>query len=549
MSKRAMLIVLVGASILGGAATFWGYKIFDQIEQQQLMQAVLSKELATARTQLHGIQQAVRQEPVGASASSTNWREVQRRVEHGVVQVFSSMGHIHWLKPYRSPDEVVTTGSAFFINEKGDMLTNYHVVGQARSVMVRIPRLGQQQYRARVVGACPERDVALLALTDAAREEIEKKLGDIQPLRFGDSDQIGRTQEVMALGFPLGRSSLKSTIGNISGWDNCGGKSLIQLTSPLNPGNSGGPAVNVAGEVIGINAAGIPSAQNTGFCIPINEISHILEDLYKKPLVRKPVLGADFSFYLDTMREYLGNPEGGGWYVTHVYKDTMLDRVGVKEGDVLYDINGYALDCYGEVEVAWSPDSRVSAMDLLNRYSVGDTIHMIFYRKGEKREVSLMLDDSFVLPVRRLFPEFEKIDYELCGGMVIVPLSINVISALLEYDNSLASVLTRYARPDAQYEQALIITHVFPDSPAKDAKLLEPGLIIESLNGKPVRTLTDLRSAILKGRKEKFLTITTQYDRRFIVLSYDEIRTKEAALARQNGYAISPLVKALGGKA
>jgi S1-C subfamily serine protease len=535
---------LICAMIGGGA--YWYTTLQNQQEQHNQLFQVLTKELASTRTQLLSMQQEVRHEAASVPTSASNWLHVQKQIENGVVQVFSSVARINWLRPYRAPDEVMGAGSAFFINQSGDMLTNYHVVNQARSVMIRIPRLGQTQYRALVVGVCPERDVALLRLVDKARTEIEAKLGTITCMSLGDSDQVGRTQEVMALGFPLGRTSLKSTIGNVSGWEHMGGQSLVQLTSPLNPGNSGGPAVNNRGEVIGINSSGIMSAQNTGFFIPINEVKHILADLYKTPLLRKPVLGGDFSIYLDTMREYLGNPPGGGWYVNHVYKGTLLDRAGIKAGDVLYQVNGYDLDCYGEVEVSWAPDARVLVLDLLNRYNIGDTIHLVLYRRGERKECSIVLDDSFILPVRRMFPDFEAIDYEVFGGMVLLPLSINVINALLEYDNSLASVLARYARADAQYEQAVIITHIFPDSPAKDAKLLDVGLIIESVNGYKISTLRELRAALLAHRKEKFFTVTTQHDRRFAILAYDDVREKESKLAGLHGYAVSNLVKALG---
>jgi serine protease Do len=543
--NRTKIISSVIVFIIIGAIAVGGYILYQQHQLQAHHYAILTKELATTRTQLLNVQQEVRHEAASVPTTASNWLHVQKNVEHSVVQIFSSVARINWLRPYQTPDEVTSAGSAFFINEKGDLLTNYHVVNHARSVMIRLPRLGQLQYRAEVVGVCPERDVALLRLTEKARVQIEAKIGQIPYVIFGDSDQVGRTQEVMALGFPLGRFSLKSTIGNISGWEHIGGQSLIQLTSPLNPGNSGGPTVNNRGEVIGINSSGIFSAQNTGFFIPINEITHILADLYTTPLLRKPVLGADFSIYLDTMREYLGNPDGGGWYVTHVYKGTLLDRAGVQSGDVLYQINGYDLDCYGEVEVSWATDTRVSALDLLNRYNMGDVISLVLYRQGERKEVTITLDDSFILPVRRMFSDFEKIEYEMFGGMVILPLSINVINALLDYDNSLASVMTRYARPDAQYEEGLVITHVFPDSPAKEAKLLDPGLIIDTINGRKVRTLADLRVALLRHKKEKFFTITTQHERRFIVLSYDEVRQKEAKLALQNGYMVSRLVKAL----
>ena len=361
---------------------------------------------------------------------------------------------------------------------------------------MRLPRLGQEQLNAEIVGVCPERDIALLRLPDRVKIRIIASIGSIPFLALGDSDEVIRTQEVMALGFPLGRLSLKSTIGNVSGWERIGCQSFIQLTSPLNPGNSGGPAINQDGVVIGVNSAGIQGAQNTGFFIPITEVKHVLRDLRTTKLLRKPVLGGDFAMYLDPVREYLGNPEGGGWYVTNVYEGTLLARAGVQRGDVLYEINGYKLDKYGDIEVSWATDSRVSVLDLLNRYGMGDTLSLVVYRKGKRKDCSLILDDSFVLPIRKVYPDFEPVDYEVCGGMVFMELNLNIIQALLNHDSSLASILTQYLRPEKQYETVVIVTHVFPGSPAKEAKLIDVGLIVDTINGVKVRTLSQLRHAI-----------------------------------------------------
>lgn len=532
-------IFFVAVLITGGMYTMRTIRT-SQVRTHDLM----TEELSRLRAQMQTMQAQVRDEVTAAPVTTGTWQAVQHAVEDGVIQVFTHMGRFNWLRPYRAPEEVTSVGSGFFINEKGEFLTNYHLVAQARSVMVRLPKLGQKQFKAEVIGVCPDRDIALMRLTDKARAEVEEKVGTIAHLILGDSDQVGRTQEVMALGFPLGKLSLKSTIGNVSGWEHAGsGQSFIQLTSPLNPGNSGGPAVDTRGTVIGVNTAGVVGAQNTGFFIPITEVKHVLRDLYKTKLLRKPVLGGDFSIYMDNVREFLGNPSGGGWYVTHVYNNTLLAKAGVHTGDVLYEINGHALDEFGDVEVSWAPDTKVSVTDLLNRYVMGDTLRLVLYRRGKRKEVSLTLDDSFVLPVRKMYPEFENIDYEIFGGLIVMPLNINLINIFLEHDNSLASFLTQFARPENQYQQCLVITHVFPDSPAKDSKLLGVGLILDEVNGTKVETLSDLRTALLQGRRSKFVTITTQYDRRFVALEYDEIREKEMVLAQVHGYTMSPLLK------
>ena len=120
---------------------------------------------------------------------------------------------------------------------------------------------------------------------------IKRVLGSIPFLPLGDSDLIHRSDEVLALGYPLGQQSLKSTTGVISGRE----QHLIQMSAAINPGNSGGPSLNTKGEVIGINSAGIPAAQNVGYMIPINDLKIVLADLYKVKLLRKPFLGVLFN--------------------------------------------------------------------------------------------------------------------------------------------------------------------------------------------------------------------------------------------------------------
>lgn len=533
-------LILV-CSLAGGMALRCTYDLFtaSRLPAKKATDP-LQQELNGLRQQMQTLAKAIQitniQQGQGGGTTSP-WLEVQRTVEDAVVQVFSHVTPLNWLEPYKAPREGLGSGSGFFISADGDMLTNYHVVAQARQVKVRLPHLGQERFDVDVVGVCPDRDIALLRLTDEVKEKVIAKLGKVPYLPLGESDTVGRTQEVMAVGFPLGRLSLKSTIGNVSGWERFGSQSFIQLTSPINPGNSGGPTFNNRGEVIGVNTAAIPNAQNTGFFIPITEVRSALRDLYSTKLLRKPVLGGDFSIYTDHTRELLGNPPGGGWMVMRVYPNTLLERAGVQAGDVLYSLNGYELDMYGDVEVSWATDSKVSVLDLLNRYMIGDVLQMVVYRRGERREVALTLDDSFMLPIRKMYPDFEEIEYEIFGGMIVMPLNINVINALLEADSSLATYLTKYARPENQYEEVLIVTHIFPNSPAREAKLLNAGNIIDEINGQRVRTLAQFREAVAAANAgTRFMTVTTLCERVLAVLSMEEIRAKEPFLAKLYGY-------------
>jgi len=507
--------------------------------------AGMSSALSATRRTVYQLSRAVKSKETPTNIKASSWIGVQRCVEDAVVQVFTETAHIDWLEPYRPRVEGASGGSGFFINRDGDIVTNYHVVSHARFIKIRLPALGQERYDVSLVGACPDRDIALLRLTQETKDAIIKKLGKISYLQLGDSDAVGRTQEVMALGFPLGNLGLKSTIGNVSGWQRIGNQSFIELTSPINPGNSGGPTVNAAGKVVGINSAGIPSAQNIGYFIPIAEVKNALKDLYKIPFLRKPVLGANFSFYTDTVRKFLGNPPGGGWYVTRVFEGALLAKAGLKEGDVIYEINGHQLDAYGDVEVSWAPDSKVSVLDLLNRYTTGDHVELVYYRNGTRYTADIEMDGGFILPVRKLYEDFDEIEYEIFGGMIIMPLSLNVLQRILNNDGTLASSLAKYGRPENQYEQGLIVTHIFSGSPAKDTKLLSAGACLDKVNGQKVRTLEQFRDAIASGRNSDYITITTLYSQVFTALELKDVREREPKLAAHYGFKVSSSFQAI----
>ena len=225
------------------------------------------------------------------SAGYQPWSSVQTKVRNTLAQVFSQIAEIDLLQPYKSPTQHQASGSAFLINDDGELITNAHVINQAKAVWIQIPGLGKRQLDVDVVGLSPERDLALLRLREESKQALREAFGTIPYLKLGDSDLVHRADEIMTLGYPLGQQGLKSTTGVVSGREN----NLIQIDAAINPGNSGGPSLNTSGEVIGINTLYAPGAQNVGYIIPINELKIILDDLRTVKLLRKPFLGILFN--------------------------------------------------------------------------------------------------------------------------------------------------------------------------------------------------------------------------------------------------------------
>jgi len=480
-----------------------------------------------------------------ATAPATTWMDVQKSVRNTVVKIISDVAAFNWLEPYKTPESGQGTGSGFFINSDGDIVTNYHVVSQAKQIQIEIPILGAERVDVSIVGVSPERDLALLRLSPQAKEKIKKELGKIPFLKFGDSDAVIRGQDVLALGYPLGLQSMKSTQGIVSGRERVKmiNRSCIEITAPINPGSSGGPGINSSGEVIGINFAGVAQAQNVGYMIPINDVKNTIKDLYKIKLLRRPVLGCSLEPVNEDMLEYLGNPEPGGFYITRVFKNMMLAKVGLKAKDMIYELNGFKVDRFGRASVPWNED-KVSVMDILDRLEVGDKVYMVIYRNGERKEIEFMLEPRFLQPIRYIYPDFEEIDYETIAGMVVMELTQNHIAILAEHAHSLLS----YESPENQYESALIVSYVQPTSLMSKLRLIFPGMILKKVNGEKVKTLKEFRVAVRKSKKDGFLTVRTK-ENWFVVFAVDNIAADEDRLAKMYSFEKSKLIDEIAGGA
>ena len=472
--------------------------------------------------------------------SAQLWRPVQDRVRDTVIQLFAQVSAIDLLEPYKTPQQGTACGSGFFINDEGYLITNAHVVISAKTVWGQVPSLGKRIIDMEVIGISPERDLALLRVTAEGRELITKELGGIPYLPLGDSNLVRRSDDVLALGYPLGQQSVKSTNGIISGHEH----HLIQMSAPINPGSSGGPLINIKGEVIGVNSSGVSEAQNVGYAIPINTLKTILNDLYDVKILRKPFLGVRFNNSTETLTKFLGNPLPGGCYVIETIAGSPLEKAGILRGDMIYEINGHAVDMYGDMSVPWSED-KISIIDYPLRLSIGDTINIVVFRKGQKKVFTVTFSLAEPQAIRSIYPGYETIDYELFGGMVVQELNVNLIRLLGDH----APGLRKYAELKYQSEPVLIITHVFPDTQLYRGRNLPLGATLNEINGIKVKNLEEFRQVIKNSATKEYFTIaandnvTRAAETIFIVLDMRRIIEEEPRLARDYRYQLSDTTK------
>ena len=290
--------------------------------------------------------------------------------------------------------------------------------------------------------------------------------------------------------------------------------------------------------MVGINSRGIIEAQNVGYIIPINEVKSALDDLYAVKLLRKPTLGCIFTMATPEMVKYLNNPPEGGWYVAKVFDNTLLKSVGIQAEDMLYEVNGYKVDMYGELNVPWSED-KASMFELLNRHKVGDTLNFVIYRKGTRKEFTFKLEHKFLPAIRTIYPEFETefMDYEVLGGMVVMPLTLNHVGMFL----GRIPELVKYGQAEYQQEPSLIVTHVLPNSQAYKARVIRAGELIDKINDIKVRTIKDLRQAVKLSKKTGYITLCTT-NNLYAVLPIDKILEDEQKLSSLYFYKPSPLL-------
>lgn len=464
------------------------------------------------------------------------WAQFQARIQNSVVQVVSQVAVFNWCEPYRITEQQEVRGTGFFIDNDGHFITNAHVVNQAKTIWIHLPRFGKKLLFAQVVGFCPERDLALLRLDQHARSFLKQQSSDIVPLILGNSDTAQCTDLVFVFGYPLGQYGMKSSTGVISGRESGEGRTLIQISAAVNPGNSGGPLFNERGQVIGIAVYTVPSAQNIGYAIPINELHVVIDELYSQRLVRKALLGMQFNYASDEHAQLCKNPLPAGCYINKVFKGSLLDQAGVKPGDMLYELNGFRFDMFGEIAVPWNVE-KITIYDLVSRLKIGEKIDLVIYRNGERLTFSINFELTRLYPIRFMYPEYEEIPYEVVGGMVVMQLADNHIPLLAP----LSPRLLQYTEIENQGESRLVISHIIPGSVVQESRCFESGDIITHVNSVAVKEINDLVQAIFNNQAHlSLLTIKTEDDS-FGVFSLKKIKDDENRLSRDFAYPVSSI--------
>ncbi|MBN2429551.1 MAG: DegQ family serine endoprotease [Deltaproteobacteria bacterium] len=247
----------------------------------------------------------------------------------------------HFKTPKKSPRkrQTVGQGSGFLITSDGYIMTNNHVVGNADKVQVKLQ--DGREYTAEIIGTDPPTDLAVI--------KIDEK--DLPFLRLGDSKNLEVGDWVLAIGNPFGLShTLTAGIVSAKGRSGMGlsdYEDFIQTDAAINPGNSGGPLVNLDGEVVGINSAIVSRSggyMGIGFAIPINLAKHIRGQLVEQGQVTRGQIGAYIQQMTPDLAKAFNLDEARGIIVTQVMEDSPAEKAGLKQGDVILEMDGKTVE-------------------------------------------------------------------------------------------------------------------------------------------------------------------------------------------------------------
>lgn len=298
-------------------------------------------------------------------------------------------------KPVDIPPEAIDSrgmvkigsGSGFFVDPSGIILTNKHVITDPQAEYMVITN-DDKHYPAEILARDPIDDVAILRI----------KTSGAPIVKLGDSSCVELGQPVLAIGNALGLFKNTVSSGIISGLSRAiqaapdptmppqEMRGLIQTDTAINPGNSGGPLMNVKGHVIGINAAIVFGAQNLSFAIPINAAKRDLEDVRKFGKIRRPLLGLRYILIDETLKEKMKLPIHYGALVISqgelapgIIPGSPAAHAGIREKDIILECNGIKIQ------------NGKTPQDFLEELSVGDVLTLTILRGTKKFTIPVTL--------------------------------------------------------------------------------------------------------------------------------------------------------------
>jgi S1-C subfamily serine protease len=332
-------------------------------------------------------------------------KAIFKQVQNSIVQITSKIPLPTTDQSNPQAQNATALGSGFVYDKQGRIITNNHVVGDAKIVDVTF--VDGNRYTAKVIGTDIYSDIAVIQIQNITQPQQQSLLS--KPLLIGNSSKLEVGDQVIAIGNPFGLTDTLTTgivsgIGRLLPSEGAAGFSIpnaIQTDAPINPGNSGGPLLNIQGQVVGINTAIFSGTgqgfSGIGFAVPSNAITKIVPTLIQKGTYPHPYLGVKLATLTsDILQNVTGLPTGAsinlkGAYVDTITKNGPADKAGIHGrttdqyskkhiGDIITAVDRHPID---------RSDDLISYID--QHKSVGDNVILTVYRNGHTLDLKTIL--------------------------------------------------------------------------------------------------------------------------------------------------------------
>ncbi len=436
-------------------------------------------------------------EPIIPQGVPGSFADLAERASPGVVNI-STERTVTRFSPFREfapffggqlgpfpeqQERVPSLGSGFVISPDGYIVTNNHVVENVDTIKVVLS--DGVEYDAQVIGRDPKTDIALI------RVEPDEPL---YALPLGDSDKVRPGEWVVAIGNPY---SLEHTVtaGIVSAKhrDLRSGQydDYIQTDAAIKPGNSGGPLLNLAGEVIGINTAINPRANTIGFAVPVNMAKAILPQLRAKGRVTRGLLGVHIQELTPELTENLELEDSRGALVAKVVAAGPADRAGIQHGDVIREFDGTPIVDFNDLP-------RIVAATPVNK-----KVEIVVMRDGKRRVLKAVIGEMDAPRVERVSARASRKGASAFGMRV---------------QNLTPDIAEQLGLPDGS---GVLVSDVDPMGPARQAGIRSGDVIVE-IDQAPVTDIDALQNSLDGVDARALLLIRRGDGQRFVTLEREE---------------------------
>ena len=435
-------------------------------------------------------------------------------VREAIVKVYTVSNSPDYYNPWSMQGPRASSGSGCMI-EGNLILTNAHVVGNQTFLQVR--KYGDtQRFTARVVAVSHLTDLALLTVDDEQFFEGEPALS------LGELPET--QQEVLVYGFPMGGDMLSITKGVISRIEHqpyVHSSSVFlagQIDAAINPGNSGGPVL-VEDKIVGVVMAGIPSAQNIGYMVPVPVIRHFFKDIEDGSYDGYPSLGIGMQdMENEGLRKYYQmEPGASGVLINQVIPGSPADGK-LQLGDVLVKIEDYPVGNDGTIE--FRRNERTLLNYAVQQKQIGEDIILTVLREGNEEKLNINLSRS--MKKDRLVPmeEYETLPtYYIYGGLVFCPLTKDLLNIWgSQWSQSAPRELVCHLlsnTPEREDQQIVVLLKALAAEVNQGYQNIN-SWVVDQINGEKIWNMHDLVEKV-ENCQEPFIIFEDQWNKKVII--------------------------------